>query len=265
MRRVRPIDHEERLSVVEHLDELRSRLIVSAIAFGVAWAFTAWQNHAVLEIVNAPLPDGIDPITLAPAEAFYTTLTNSAYAALLISMPVILYQLYAFVLPAFSPTEKRVAKPLLWMIPILFVSGVVFCYFVVLTPALDFLLNFNADEFNTQVRARDYYSFVTLLMLAMGIGFQIPVGVVAACRLGLTTPEKLRKNRRYAIVVIAVLAALLPTLDPLTLILEMIPLLLLYELSIWLASVLGRPAPEVDEQAQGPDVRRQDSAPEPLA
>ena len=167
--------------------------------------------------------------SLAPAEAFYTTLTNSAYAALLISMPVILYQLYAFVLPAFSPVEKRVAKPLLWLIPILFVAGVVFCYFVVLTPALDFLLNFNNDEFNTQVRARDYYSFVTLLMLAMGIGFQIPVGVVAACRLGITSPEKLRKNRRYAIVVIAVLAALLPTLDPLTLILEMIPLLALYE------------------------------------
>jgi sec-independent protein translocase protein TatC len=247
VRRIRPIEHEDRLSVVEHLDELRSRLIFSAIAFGVAWAFTAWQNHAILEIVNEPLPQGIEPITLAPAEAFYTTLTNSAYAALLISMPVILYQLYAFVLPAFSPMEKRVAKPLLWLIPILFITGVVFCYFVVLTPALDFLLNFNADEFNTQVRARDYYSFVTLLILAMGIGFQIPVGVVAACRLGVTTPEKLRKNRRYAIVAIAVIAALLPTLDPLTLILEMIPLIALYEGSIWLASALGRPAPEVTQ------------------
>ena len=250
-RRVRALGHDDRLSVVEHLDELRSRLIISVIAFGVAWAFTAWQNHAVLEIVNAPLPDGIDPITLAPAEAFYTTLTNSAYAALLMSMPVILYQLYAFVLPAFSPTEKRVARPLLWMVPVLFVSGVVFCYFVVLTPALDFLLNFNADEFNTQVRARDYYSFVTLLMLALGIGFQIPVGVVAACRLGLTTPETLRRKRRYAIVLIAVLAALLPTLDPLTLILEMIPLLLLYELSIWLASALGRPRAAAAAVASG--------------
>ena len=209
---------------------------------------TAWQNHLVLEIVNAPLPDGIEPITLGPAEAFYTTLTNSAYAALLIALPVILYQLYAFVLPAFSPTERRVATPLLLLIPVLFITGVVFCYFVVLTPALDFLLNFNADEFNTQVRARDYYSFITLLMLAMGIGFQIPVGVIAACKLGLTSPEKLRAGRRYAIVVIAVLAALLPTLDPLTLILEMIPLILLYELSIWLASALGRPSPEVADQ-----------------
>jgi sec-independent protein translocase protein TatC len=246
--RIRPIGHDDRLSVVEHLDELRSRLILCVIAFVVAWGLTAWQNHLVLEIVNHPLPEGREPITLGPAEAFYTTLTNSAYAALLISLPVILYQLYAFVLPAFSPTEKRVALPLLLLVPVLFVAGVVFCYFVVLTPALDFLLNFNADEFNTQVRARDYYSFVTLLMIAMGIGFQIPVGVLAACKLGVTSAEKLRKSRRYAIVVIAVVASLLPTLDPVTLLLEMIPLILLYELSIWLASVLGKPSPEVSEQ-----------------
>ena len=248
MPRIRPIGHDDRLSVVEHLDELRSRLIICAIAFVVAWGLTAWQNHLILEIVNHPLPEGIEPITLGPAEAFYTTLTNAAYAALVISLPVILYQLYAFVLPAFSPTEKRVALPLLLLVPVLFIAGVVFCYFVVLTPALDFLLNFNADEFNTQVRARDSYTFVTLLMIAMGIGFQIPVGVLAACRLGVTSPEKLRKGRRYAIVVIAVLASLLPTLDPITLLLEMIPLILLYELSIWLASALGRPSPEVSEQ-----------------
>ena len=104
-------------------------------------------------------------------------------------MPVILYQLYAFVLPAFSPTERRVALPLLLMVPVLFIAGVVFCYFIVLTPALDFLLNFNADEFKTEVRARDYYSFVTLVMIAMGLGFQIPVGILAATRLGVVTPE----------------------------------------------------------------------------
>jgi sec-independent protein translocase protein TatC len=248
VRRVRPIAHDARLSVVEHLDELRGRLIICAIAFALAAAFTGWQNHLVLEIVNRPLPDGFEPLTLGPAEAFYTTLTNAAYAALLLSLPVILYQLYAFVLPAFSPAEKRVAAPLLMLVPLLFIAGVVFCYFVVLGPALDFLLSFNADEFNTEVRARDYYSFVTLLMLAMGLGFQIPVGVLAACRLGVTSPEKLRRGRRYAIVAIAVLASLLPTLDPVTLLLEMVPLLLLYELSIWLAAALGRPSPEVAEQ-----------------
>ena len=248
VRRIRPISHDDRLSVVDHLDELRGRLIVAALAFVVAWAFTGWQNHLVLEIVNAPLPDGIEPITLGPAEAFYTTLTNSAYFALLIAMPVILYEIYAFILPAFSPHERRVATPLLLLVPVLFITGVVFCYFVVLTPALDFLLNFNADEFNTQVRARDYYSFVTLLMLAMGIGFQIPVGVLAACKLGVTNAQKLRKNRRYAVVVIVVLASLLPTLDPITLVLESIPLYLLYELSIVLAARFGRPVGHLSDE-----------------
>jgi sec-independent protein translocase protein TatC len=246
--RVRPIAHDDRLSIVEHLDELRSRLIISAIAFAVAWGICGWQNHLILEILNDPLPSDIKPITLGPAEPFYTTLTNSAYAAILISLPVILYQLYAFILPAFSPGERRVALPMLLLIPVLFIAGVVFCYFVVLNPAMHFLLNFNADEFNVEVRARDYYSFVMLLLVAMGIGFQVPVGVLAACRIGLTSPEKLRKNRGYAIVVIAVIAALLPTLDPVTLILEMVPLIALYEGSIWLATIFARRSGEVPDQ-----------------
>ena len=248
MRRIRPISHEDRLSVVDHLDELRSRLIFCVIAFCVAWAFTGWQNHLVLEIMNSPLPDGKEPVTLGPAEAFSTTLMNAAYFALIISAPVILYQIYAFILPAFSPAERRVATPLLILVPILFIAGVVFCYFVVLTPALHFLLNFNSDELNTQVRAKDYYSFVSLIMLTMGIGFQIPVGILAACKIGFTNVAWLRRNRRYAIVAIVVLASLLPTLDPVTLILEAAPFYLLYELSILLAARWGRPAFAINDE-----------------
>jgi sec-independent protein translocase protein TatC len=248
MPRIRPISHEDRLTVVDHLDELRTRLILSLLAFVVAFGFTFWQNDLVLEIVNRPLPEGVEPVTLGPAEPFYTTVTNSAYAALLIALPVILYQLYAFVLPAFSPSERRVATPLLLMIPVLFVGGVAFCYFVVLAPALEFLLDFNADEFDTQLRARDYYSFATLVMIAMGIGFQIPVGTLAVTRLGIVTPEQLQASWRYVIVGIAVLASLLPTIDPVTLLLEMVPLMLLYGLSILLARAWGRPAAEVTER-----------------
>jgi sec-independent protein translocase protein TatC len=236
VRRIRPVSHEDRLSVVDHLDELRSRIIISLVAFCVAWALTTWQNHLVLEIMNAPLPDGKEPITLGPTEAFTTTLMNAAYFALIISAPVILYELYAFILPAFSPAERRVATPLLVMVPVLFIAGVVFCYFVVLTPALHFLLTFNQSEFNTQIRAKDYYSFVTLTMLAMGLGFQVPIALLAAMKLGITSPEKLRRNRKYALLVIAVLAAFLPTIDPVTLILEIIPLYALYELSIVMAA-----------------------------
>jgi sec-independent protein translocase protein TatC len=254
VRRIRPISHEDRLSVVDHLDELRSRLVISVAAFVVAWALTTWQNDLVLEIMNSPLPtdpgtrEQIQPITLGPAEGFTTTLMNAAYFALIIAAPVILYELYAFVLPAFSPRERRVATPLLVLVPVLFIAGVVFCYFVVLSPALHFLLNFNADEFNTQVRAKDYYSFVSLLMIAMGLGFQIPVGVLAACKIGITNAQKLRRNRRYAIVVIVVLASLLPTLDPVTLLLESLPFYLLYELSILLAARWGRPAYDFSDE-----------------
>jgi len=242
--RGRPAKHDDRMSVVDHLGELRSRIFISLIAFGIAFGFAGWQNERILNIVNEPLPKNLpEPITFGVTEAFTTTLTNSAYAAILIALPVILYELYAFILPAFSPQERRVATPMLMMVPFLFIGGVVFCYFIVLPPAIDFLLSFNADQFNTQVRAKDYYSFVTLTMGAMGLGFQLPVGIVLAVRAGMTTPTKLRKNRRYAFLACAVVAALLPTIDPVTMLLETAPLYALFELSIVLASFVGGPRP----------------------
>ncbi|MBA3299246.1 MAG: twin-arginine translocase subunit TatC, partial [Thermoleophilaceae bacterium] len=127
MPRIKPIEHEERLALVDHLDELRSRLILCAIGFGLAFSLTAWQNHRVLEIVNRPLPDNLpEPITFGVTEPFTTTLTNAAYFAILLSLPFLLYHLYAFILPAFSPKERRVATPLLLMVPVLFIAGVVF-------------------------------------------------------------------------------------------------------------------------------------------
>lgn len=248
MARLKPVSHDERLSIVDHLDELRSRIVISLLALGVAFAVTGWQNHAILDLLNRPLPDGQEPITLGPTEPFLTTITLALYAAIVLALPVILYQIYAFVLPAFSPTERRVALPLLLLVPVLFIGGVVFAYFVILGPAIDFLLNFNADEFNTQLRARDYYSFAALLLAAMGLLFQVPVGVLAVTRLGIVTVAQLRKNRRYAILGMAVLAALLPTIDPVTLLLEMVPLVILYELSILLAAAFGRPPAEEGEQ-----------------
>ena len=244
MARIKPVSHEDRLTLVEHLDELRTRIIIAIAAFFVGFGLSAWQNHEILDILNRPLPGDLRPITFGVTEPFLTTITVSAYAGLLLALPVILYQLYAFVLPAFSPTERRVALPLLLMVPALFIAGVVFCYFVVLDRAVDFLLNFNESQFNIQVRARDYYSFVTLTLVAMGLMFQVPLGILAVTRLGIVTPRQLREWRGYAYVLIAVLAALLPTVDPVTMLLEMVPLVVLFELSIVLASLLGRPGRE---------------------
>ena len=249
MPRIKPIDHEDRLSIVEHLDELRTRLIICALVFVAAFALCFWQNHLLLDVANNPLPSKVqEPITLGPTEAFTTTMTVSAYFAILLSLPVLLYQLYAFVLPAFTPREKKVALPLLLLVPFLFIAGVVFCYFVVLPGALNFLLDFNADEFQNEVRARDYYSFFSLTEICMGLLFQVPVAILALTKLGITTPEKLRRNRRYAILVIAIVAALLPTIDPVTMLLEMVPLVVLFELSILLASAFGRPSEDAEAE-----------------
>ena len=237
----RPVGHDDRLTLVEHLDELRSRVVISIAAFVVALGLCFWQNHLLLKVVNHPLGKRT-PITLGVAEPFTTTLTVSAYFAILISMPILLYELYAFVLPAFSPREKRVAMPLMLMMPFLFIAGAVFGYFVVIPAALKFLLHFNSDQFNTQIRARDYYSFILLTLISAGVVFQLPVGVLALVRVGVTTPEKLRHNRRYAFLGCAVVAAALPGVDPVSMLIEMVPLVLLYELSILLARAFGRPA-----------------------
>jgi sec-independent protein translocase protein TatC len=246
-RRIRPVGHEDRLSLVDHLDELRTRIILSLLTFAVAVGLCFWQNHLILRIVNDPL-NGRKPITLGVAEPFTTTFTLSAYAAILISLPVVLYQLYAFILPAFTPNERRVAMPLLLMVPFLFIGGVVFGYYVVLPAALKFLLHFNTDQFRVEIRARDYYSFVTMTLVACGLLFQIPVGILGLNRLGIVSPRQLRKNRRYAILAIAVLAMLLPGVDPVSMLIEMVPMIVLYELSILLAVAFGRPSEEVSDQ-----------------
>jgi sec-independent protein translocase protein TatC len=251
--RIRSAKHDEHLTLVEHLDELRTRIVISIAAFTVAFGFCFWQNHRILDLLDNPLPDDRHPITLGVTEPFMTTLTVSAYTALLIALPIVLYQVYAFVLPAFSPTERRVALPVLLMIPVLFIGGVAFGYFLVLDPAVHFLLNFNDDQFNIQVRARDYYSFVTMTLVAMGLIFQIPMGIIAATRLGITSPRRLRQQRRYAYLAITVLAALLPSVDPVSMLIEMVPLIVLFELSIVLASLFGEPGSRSPANAPSPE------------
>jgi len=247
MARLRPVDFEDRLTLVEHLDELRTRLIIAGAAFAVAFALCFWQNDRLLDIANAPLPGDRTPITFGVAEPFTTTVTISAYAAIVIALPVILYQVFAFMLPALTTREKRYIVPFLIMAPGLFIAGVVFGYFVVLPAATKFLLNFNDNQFNIQIRARDYYSFFTLTLAVMGLIFELPIAILAVTRLGIVTPEQLSQNRRYAYVILIVVAALLPGTDPVTMLIEAVPLLLLYEGSLILARMFGRPPEPVAE------------------
>jgi sec-independent protein translocase protein TatC len=241
-RRVKAVSHEDRLTLVEHLDELRARLIVCIAVFGVALALCFWQNHLLLEIANAPLPDQHERlITFGITEPFTTTLTVSVYGAVVLALPVVLYQLYAYILPAFSSQERRVVLPILLMFPFLFLAGIAFAYFVVMPAAVNFLLNFNDTQFNVQVRARDYYGFFSMTEIACGLIFQLPLAILAVTRLGIVSVEQLRANRRYAYLACAVVAAALPGVDPVSMLIEMVPLLVLYELSILLARAFGRP------------------------
>jgi sec-independent protein translocase protein TatC len=318
---IRPIGHEERLSLVEHLDELRTRLIISGVVLAVVFGFCLWQNHKLLHILNKPLqtqtrkqvakgegtvgqavlaqqavlklsgdtraslealerpgsglspatraqlpaliaamradvakiprhPVGDNPVTLGVGEPFTTTITVSLLFALVISLPLILYELYGFIVPALSTEEKRAARPLLTSVPFLFAAGVAFGYFVVLPAAVRFFVNFNSGEFNVLVQASQFYKFAATVLLAMGLVFQVPVVILGATRIGLVTVQQLRRSRRYAIVACAAVAAFLPG-DAITLVLETVPLYVLYEASILVAALAGRRAAARARSAAG--------------
>jgi sec-independent protein translocase protein TatC len=233
--------HADELSVVDHLDELRTRIIVSACVLVVAVGLCFWQNNLLLAVANGPLPGDREPLTFGVTEPFFTTMKLSLYAGILLALPVLLYQAYSFILPAFKPGERKLVLPLLLMVPVLFVAGAVFAYFVIMPAALSFLLNFNADEFNIQIRGSEYYGFFILTLISVGVLFQIPVGTIAVTRLAIVTPEQLASNRRYAVLVIAILAMILPGTDPVTMLLSMAPLYALFEVSLVLARRFGRP------------------------
>jgi sec-independent protein translocase protein TatC len=180
-------------------------------------------------------------VTLGIGEPFTTTLGIALIFALILSLPVLLYELYGFLLPALSPERQKIASSVVAAIPLLFVIGVTFGYFVVLPAAVRFFQNFNSEQFNVLVQASQYYHFAAVTLLAMGLVFQVPVAILVATRAGIVTPAQLRHNRRYAVIACGAVAALLPG-DAITLILETVPLYLLFEASVLLASIFARRA-----------------------
>ncbi|HVG99888.1 MAG TPA: twin-arginine translocase subunit TatC [Miltoncostaeaceae bacterium] len=241
---VRRVGRDEQLSVVEHLDELRNRIIISIVALVVAFAVAYGFNEQLLDALVWPLPEKYQEtglITLSPTEPFFTVLKVCFYAALLAALPVWLYQLYAFVVPAVQDQPRRKMLAVVAGASSLFLAGVAFGYFVVLPVALNFLLGFGGDTFLTQVRAGEYFGFASTLLLASGLLFEVPVAMLALARIGVTSAGFYIRHWRVAIVVIAVLAAALPGGDPFSMMLLMIPQILLYGLGIWLAKRFGRP------------------------
>jgi len=186
------------------------------------------------------VPDQVKPITIGIGEPFTTTLTVAAYFALLFTLPVLIYEGYAFVIPALNPKERRAAIPVMAAAPILFLAGVVFAFFVVLPPAVHFLQGYNSQNFDILVQAKTYYTFEIFTMLGIGLAFQLPLGLLALQRLGVITSRTLTHNWRYATVIIAVIAAAMPGVDPVTTGLEMLPLVILFLASIVLLKFADR-------------------------
>ena len=252
--RVRRLDHGEEATLVEHLTELRDRLIACFVVLGVVFAIAFWRYHDLFDILNRPLPHKLresKPITTEIGEAFTLTILISVYTALLITFPFTLYQLYAYLIPAFSRDAAKKVKPVLLFIPLLFTAGAAFGYFVVVPSAVRFLYYWASDEVNPLPRARSIYPFEMTMMFVMGIIFEMPAAVWVLTRMHVLSSRVMKKNRRVAIVVLAVVAAALPGTDPVSMLLELLPLLLLFEISIWVARGVerGRAADQAADRA----------------
>jgi sec-independent protein translocase protein TatC len=236
----RRLSHGEEATLVEHLDELRSRLIISLFvivpAFGLAFAF----HEDIMSWLTGPLPNDKQLVTFGVTEPFTTSVKVSLIAALALSLPVLLWQTWAFLAPAVDPHFQRVVLMLVGFATALFACGVLFMYYVVLPRALDFLTSYDDELYDIQIRASYYYSFAAWTLLAGGLAFLMPVFVLGLVRLRVVTSTQLRRNRRMAFVLLLVFAILLPTVDPVSLAFEVIPLVLLFELSIWVSVLMER-------------------------
>ncbi len=241
-RRVLPrrLGHGEEATLVEHLGELRTRLIISLAALGVAFAVIfPFHSHLVVWLMR-PLPDDKKLVTLGVTEPFTTSIKVSFYAAIAVALPILLYQLWSFLAPAVDEGVQRVLSIFVGLATLLFAAGLVFGYTVVLPRALTFLTTYDDDLYDVQIRASYYYGFVSLALLGMALVFELPIFVLALVRLRVLTADKLRRNRRIGMFVVIAIAALLPTVDPVSLAFEAIPMVILFELSIWLAVYMER-------------------------
>ena len=199
------------------------------------------EEATLVEWLTRPLPErGRELVTLGVVEPFTTAVKVSLAAALALTLPVLLYQLWSFLAPAVDERTQRIVSAFAALATALFAGGVAFAYFVILPRALSFLTTFNEDVFEIEIRASYYFSFVTLMLLATGLAFQMPMFILALVRLRILTAERLRRNRRVGFALMLVFAVLLPTVDPVSLALEVLPLIALFELSIHLAALMER-------------------------
>ena len=254
---------EDRLTLLEHLDELRKRIFVCLIAAVVGALVAALFNSLMFEILLHPLravpglPASAQEITtFSPAEPFMVSLKVWVVGGLIMAAPVIIYELWAFLAPAFTATEKKYFYPVVAASSALFLAGIALAYFLVLPKGLNFLLNFSGGFFNVQLRAQEYFTFMALFILAFGVVFELPVVLVLLAKVGVIDDKFLKKNRRWAVLGMAFAAAVItPSQDAFSMLAMFVPLYVLYEVSIVIARFVQpkREAAPVVEDSGGDD------------
>jgi sec-independent protein translocase protein TatC len=236
-------ERDKELSLVQHLIEFRDRLMVASIAVVITTALSFIFTTQIIKWLL--LPSGVDRLlALSPTESFTTYFRVALFSGIALAMPVILYEIYAYIDPALYPNERRFVRIIGLPVLGLFAGGMAFCYFVLLPRAIPFLINFGGEVIDNQLRAADYLSFVTTFILGMGIVFEVPVIIWALVRVGVVKRSWLAAQRRYVFLISFVAAAILtPTPDPFNQTLVAIPMYLLYELGLFLARFgVARPA-----------------------
>ncbi|MGZ6237401.1 MAG: twin-arginine translocase subunit TatC [Syntrophales bacterium] len=243
---------EEKMPFTSHLEELRTRIIrimiAAAIGFGVCWYFKEWLFQIITKPLHQVLPPNSFMIYTSLPEAFFNYMKISFYASLFLTSPYILYQLWKFISPGLYKTEKKYMLPFVISSTILFICGILFGYYLALPPAFGFFVEFSSDFLKPMLSLREYLSFSLKLLLAFGVSFELPVAIFFLAKIGVVRSRTLSKNRRYAILIIFIAAAILtPSPDALTQIIMAVPLMGLYEIGIIVAKLAEKKRPKEED------------------
>lgn len=234
------------MNFIPHLEELRRRFLLCAAVFAVTSVISYFFSREILDFLTQPLSQSPYPAQLVfqkPYEAFLIHIKVAAFAGFLFSSPLLLWQLWLFVAPGLYEKEKMVFVPVVWISIALFWVGILFSYFFVVPWTLQFMLGFQTDTLRPLLTVGSYFSFLIGMLISFGVLFDFPVFMVGAVELGVVTTGALRRSRRIIIVLIFITAAVLtPSPDPLSQLLLALPLLVLFELSLWIARIRERKA-----------------------
>lgn len=244
---------EEKLPLTAHLEELKKRLVRSLIGIGIGFGACYYYKEWLFKIITKPLmdvmPKNSHMIFTSLPEAFFTYLKISFFAALFLTAPFTLYQIWKFISPGLYPRERKYVVPFVLTSSLLFIGGVVFGYYLALPPAFGFFMEFSSDMLRPMFTMREYLSFALKLLLAFGVSFELPVFIFFMAKLGIVNSRMMSKQRRYAILIIFIAAAFLtPSPDAFTQIIMAVPLMILYELSIYVAKFAERKKKETNPE-----------------